>query len=109
MGGLVLRPHACKRNEIAYILRYNCYMYRANYFHGSLKGASETANYLLSGPFCFVQTSDGKIVSVHYGPDEKPAIVNLKKAVAAAFQANFKYTEQEVEEDTLTTHVSQYR
>ncbi|KAL5502594.1 hypothetical protein EMCRGX_G009395 [Ephydatia muelleri] len=74
----------------------------------NLKGASETANYLLSGPFCFVQTSEGKIVSVHYGPDEKPAIVNLKKAVAAAFQANFKYTEQEVEEDTLTTHVSQY-
>eukprot|EP00731_Ephydatia_muelleri_P006400 Em0003g648a len=75
----------------------------------NLQESSETANYLLSGPFCFVQTSEGKIVSVHYGPDEKPAIVNLKKAVAAAFQANFKYTEQEVEEDTLTTHVSQYR
>ena len=80
-----------------------------NGYCDSLQESSETANYLLSGPFCFVQTSDGKIVSVHYGPDEKPAIVNLKKAVAAAFQANFKYTEQEVEEDTLTTHVSQYR
>ena len=75
----------------------------------SLKEASEMANTMMSRPFCFVQTSEGKVVSVHYSPDEKPSIVNFKKAVAAAFQANFKYTEQEVEEDTLTKHVSQYR
>jgi hypothetical protein len=75
----------------------------------SLKEATEISNVLLSRPFCFVQTSEGKVVSVHYSPEEKPSVVNFKKAIAAAFQANFKHTEEEIEEDTMTKHLSQYR
>ena len=64
---------------------------------------------LLNGQFCFVQTEDGKIVSVHHNPDERAQVVNFKKGIAAAFQANFKYTRVEVEEDTQSKHYSQYR
>ncbi|KAL5489161.1 hypothetical protein EMCRGX_G018221 [Ephydatia muelleri] len=63
---------------------------------------------LLNGPFCFVQTEDGRIVSVHHNPEERAQVVNFKKGIAAAFQANFKYTRVEVEEDTQSKHYSQY-
>lgn len=72
-------------------------------------GVSSDVNKLLSGPFCFVQASDGKIVSVHYKPGERAQIVNFKKGIAAAFQANFKNTHIEVEEDTQSRHYSRYR
>ena len=68
-----------------------------------------TAIKSLSGPFCFVQTNEGKIVSVQYNPSELTAVVNFKKAIASAFQANFKRTSEEVEEDTQSRHVSYYR
>ena len=64
---------------------------------------------LLNGLFCFVQTEDGKIVSVHHNPNERAQVVNFKKGIAAAFQANFKHTSVEVEEDTQSKHYSQYR
>ena len=63
---------------------------------------------LLGGQFCFVQTEDGKIVSVHHNPDERAQVVNFKKGIAAAFQANFKHTRVAVEEDTLSKHYSRY-
>ena len=70
---------------------------------------NQAANELLKEPFCFIQTSDGKVVSVQHSPDERASIVNLKKGIAAAFQGNFKRTAQEVEEDTQSKHVSHYR
>ena len=63
----------------------------------------------MSGPFCFVQAKDGKVVSVQYNPEEKLQIVNYKKGIAAAFQANFKKTSVEIEEDTQSRHYSHYR
>ena len=48
-------------------------------------------------------------MSVHYNPTEKLQIVNYKKGIAAAFQANFKKTAVEIEEDTQSRHYSHYR
>ena len=70
---------------------------------------SEDVDKLLSGPFCFVQTEDGKVVSVYHNLDEIAQIVNFKKGIAAAFQANFKNTHVEMEEDTQSKHYAQYR
>ena len=36
-------------------------------------------------------------------------ILNLKKGIAASFQANFKKTEAEQEVDAQSTHISHYR
>ena len=66
-------------------------------------------NQLLSGWFCFVQTSDGKIVAVHHASNENNDAVDFKKSIAAAFQANFKGTEQEEEDDPQSDHISHYR
>ena len=74
-----------------------------------LSEISSNVERLLNGPFCFVQTEDGKIVSVHHDPNERSQIVNFKKGIAAAFQANFKNTHVEVEEDTQSKHHSRYR
>ena len=70
---------------------------------------AQEANELLKEPFCFIQTSDGKIVLVQHKPDEVTSVVNMKKGIAAAFQGNFKQTTEEVEEDTQSKHFSQYR
>ena len=68
-----------------------------------------STNQLLSGWFCFVQTSDGKIVAVHHASNESSDALNFKKSIAAAFQANFKGTEQEEEDDPQSDHISHYR
>lgn len=75
----------------------------------SVKEATDAANTLIKGPFCFIQTSEGKVVLVAHDPNEKPAVVNLKKAIASAFQANFKNTAREEEEDAQSRHISHYR
>ena len=59
--------------------------------------ASGAANELLNDPFCFIQTSDGKVVSVQHKPNENISATNFKKGIAAAFQANFKRTTKEIE------------
>ena len=56
-----------------------------------------------------MQTSDGKIVAVHHASDEKNDAVDFKKSIAAAFQANFKGTEQEEEDDPQSDHIAHYR
>ena len=63
----------------------------------------------LSGWFCFVQTEDGKIVAVQHNTNESDIAVNIKKSIAAAFQANFKGTEEEIESDLQSDHVAHYR
>eukprot|EP00731_Ephydatia_muelleri_P006289 Em0003g537a len=74
-----------------------------------LENTAEQAEELLKMPFCFIQTSDGKIVVVQHNLDEKISVANLKKGIAAAFQGNFKQTTEKIEEDTQSLHISQYR
>ena len=63
----------------------------------------------LVGWFCFVQTAEGKVVSVFHSRNENLEAVNFKKSIAAAFQANFKGTTQEEETDPQSKHISHYR
>lgn len=68
------------------------------------------ADEMLIGEFCYVQTSDGKIVSVHYGTTENPEAINIKKGVASTFQGNFDSDKLDVEEtDAGSVHNSHYR
>ena len=59
--------------------------------------------------FCFVRNSNGKVVGVFHPVDEDSAMVNFKKSIAAAFQANFAGTEDEDETDSESHHTSHYR
>jgi hypothetical protein len=63
----------------------------------------------LSGWFCFVQTSEGRVVSVFHSRTEDSEAVTFKKGIAAAFQANFRGTFEETEIDTNSKHLSHYR
>lgn len=40
----------------------------------------------LSGIFCFVQTNDGKVVSVYHTSTDEASVINFKKGVAAVFR-----------------------
>ena len=62
----------------------------------------------LKGEFCYVQTSDGKIASVHFSPSENQQSLNIKKGIAAIFQANFDNAKETVESDPGSSHVSHY-
>ena len=64
---------------------------------------------MLSGWFCFVQTSEGRVVSVFHSRTEDSEAVTFKKGIAAAFQANFRGTLEETEIDTNSKHLSHYR
>ena len=66
-------------------------------------------NKLLAGQFCFVQVENGHVVEVFYEEDSNPEGVNLKKSIAAAFQANFQNQEEEEEEDPQSSHMAHYR
>ena len=54
---------------------------------------------LFDGQFCFAQTENGRIVEVYNEEGSNPEGLNLKKTIAAAFQANFNPEEDE-EQDT---------
>ena len=63
----------------------------------------------LKGEFCYVQMQTGRIVSIHYSPNENKEAVNIKRGIAGAFQANFD-NQAEVEElDPSSSHISHYR
>lgn len=64
---------------------------------------------LLSQWFCFVQTNDGKVVAVQHASNEQQEAIDMKKSIAAAFQANFKGTEEEIESDPQSEHIAHYR
>ena len=64
---------------------------------------------LFSGQFCFVQVENGHVVEISYEQNSHPEGVNLKKSIAAAFQANFQNQEEEEEEDPQSLHVAHYR
>ncbi|KAL5517874.1 hypothetical protein EMCRGX_G003505 [Ephydatia muelleri] len=74
----------------------------------SMSEASAAASQLLSESFCFIQSIEGKILSVQYSPADNREVVNIKKGIAAAFQANFKKTEVEVEQDIQSKHYAHY-
>ena len=59
--------------------------------------------------FCFVQSESGKISAVYHSSSEPDYVVNLKKSISAAFQANFERTEEEDEVDPQSQHKSHYR
>ena len=63
----------------------------------------------LKEEFCYVQTSIGKIVSLHYSPTESEDAINVKKGITGAFQANFDKQEEVEESDPGSIHVSHYR
>ena len=63
---------------------------------------------MLNGWFKFVQTEDGSIPAVFHPDAEDNNAVNFKKAIASAFQANFKGTPTTVEADTQSLHTSEY-
>ena len=63
----------------------------------------------LKGEFCYVQTSDGKIASIHYSPTESEDSINVKKGITSAFQANFDKQEEVKESDPGSVHISHYR
>lgn len=63
-----------------------------------------------NGEFCYVQTSDGKIVSIHYGMTDNYEGINIKRSIASTFQANFDSKKEAVEEtDAGSIHISHYR
>lgn len=70
---------------------------------------NEHVNNLLSRWFCFVQTEDGKVVTVQHASNEQISAVDIKKSIAAAFQANLKGSEEEIESDPQSDHISHYR
>jgi HEAT repeat protein len=71
--------------------------------------AQHDYNVLLQGWFHFVQTEDGSIPIIRHSKEEDGEVVNTKKAVVAAFQANFMGTEQKEEADPQSLHTSHYK
>ena len=69
----------------------------------------QNVNRLFKQKFCFYQTESGKIPEVYHLESEMADIANIKKSIAAAFQANFKGTEEAVEEDPQSLHLSHYK
>ena len=61
------------------------------------------------GWFQFVQTTDGAIPATYFSREEDQEVVNIKKAVVSAFQANFIGTEVTEESDVQSLHQANYR
>ena len=88
------------------------FMNSANIIHYTANGHDEMSAILknkLKGEFCYVQTNDGRIVSIHHSPTESEGAINVKRGIAGAFQANFDNQEEVEESDPGSTHVSHYR
>ena len=49
------------------------------------------------------------MVEVYHSREANDDAVNFKKGIASAFQANFKETEEDVEEDAESLHKAHYR
>ena len=60
--------------------------------------------------FCFAQSiSSGEILGVFHDRREAKWVVNFKKNIASAFQANYKGTAVRNETDSQSKHRSHYR
>ena len=62
----------------------------------------------MEGWFEFVQTEDGSIPVTRFSREEDREVVNIKKAVVSAFQANFKGTSVKEEADPQSLHTAEY-
>ena len=65
-------------------------------------------NAKMRGWFQFVQTEDGSIPVTRFSREEDREIVNIKKAVVSAFQANFEGTNVKEEADPQSLHTAEY-
>ena len=65
-------------------------------------------NAKMGGWFQFVQTEDGSIPVTRFSREEDREIVNIKKAVVSAFQANFEGTNVKEEADPQSLHTAEY-
>ena len=68
----------------------------------------KTFDDLVSGWFKFLQTEDGSVPVIYHAREESSDILNLKKSITAAFQANFKGTSTKMEADPQSRHVAVY-
>ena len=60
--------------------------------------------------FCFAQsTLSGKVLGVFYGKEEEEWVVNFKKSITSAFQANYEGTTVTNETDSQSKHMSHYK
>ena len=66
-------------------------------------------NEVMMGWFHFAQTEDGSIPATYYSREEDGEIVNTKKAIVSAFQANFLGTKVKEEADLQSMHKAIYR
>ena len=55
-----------------------------------------------------MQIDDGSIPAVFHDNSEDSDALNFKKAIVAAFQANFKGTSKKIEADPQSLHVAEY-
>ena len=76
---------------------------------GGPVGKNDVLIKYFSGWFKFVQTEDGSIPAVFHSREESAEVSNIKKAIAAAFQANFKGTQAKMEADPQSVHLAEYR
>ena len=89
-----------------------CFLVYSADFHYTTNGHDKMTTIFkdkLKGEFCYVQTRDGKIVSIHHSPTEYEDGINIKKGIAGAFQANFDNKEEVKELDPGSIHISHYR
>lgn len=63
----------------------------------------------MKNDFCFLRSKDGSLLKVFHPRNERMDIVNLKKAIVSAFQANFAKTKTKVETDAQSKHTSHYK
>ena len=71
--------------------------------------APSVSQQLFDWGFCFVRTGDGRIAYVIYSAKEDPQVVNIKKGIVSAFQANFGNDLSRNETDVSGTHRARYR
>ena len=64
---------------------------------------------LFSRPFHFIQLEDGTIPVTYFPKEDAHQVVNVKKAIVSAFQANFKGTKTKQEADPQSLHNAEYR
>lgn len=62
----------------------------------------------LKGDYCYVQTKNGRIMSIHYSPNGNEEAINVKRGITGAFQANFDNKKEVEELDPGSSHVSHY-
>ena len=95
----------CMQNFTKYIIYYQ----PSTVINRTSDGQAASLMNELKGEFCYVQTRNGKIASIHYSSTEDEEDINIKRGIAGAFQANYDNEEEVEETDPGSTHISHYR